>query len=45
MYLTVAQTQVFQKYAAEIWTEDELGRFVNWIALNPLAGDVIPGSG
>jgi hypothetical protein len=45
MYLTVAQTPVFQKYAAEIWTTDELDRFVNWIALNPLAGNVIPGSG
>ena len=45
MYLTVAQTPVFQKYAAEIWSEDELDRFVNWIALNPLAGDVIPGTG
>ena len=45
MYLTVARTSVFQKCAAEIWTADELDRFVNWIALNPLAGDVIPGSG
>ena len=45
MYLTVTQTSVFEKYAAAIWTEDELDRFVNWIALNPLAGDVIPGSG
>lgn len=45
MYLTVAQTSVFQKYAAVIWTSDELDQFVNWIALNPLAGDVIPGSG
>ena len=45
MYLTVAQTAVFQKYAADIWSADELDRFVDWIALNPLAGDVIPGSG
>lgn len=45
MYLTVAQTAVFQKYAAEIWSADELDQFVNWIALNPLAGDVIPGTG
>ena len=45
MYLTVAQTPVFESYAASIWTPDELDRFVNWIAANPLAGDVIPGSG
>ena len=45
MYLTVAQTSVFQKHAAQIWSDDELDQFVNWIALNPLAGDVIPGSG
>ena len=45
MYLTVAQTPVFERCAAKIWSEDELDLFVNWIALNPLAGDVIPGSG
>ena len=45
MYLTVAQTSVFQKHAARSWSDDELDQFVNWIALNPLAGDVIPGSG
>ena len=45
MYLTVAQTPVFQKHAAKIWSDDELDQFVNWIALNPLAGDVIPGGG
>ena len=45
MLLTVAQTAVFQKYAAAIWSDDELDQFVNWIAHNPLAGDVIPGTG
>ena len=45
MYLTVAQTPVFQKHAARVWSDEELDLFVNWIALNPLAGDVIPGSG
>ena len=45
MYLTVAQTPIFEKYAAKIWSEDELDQFVSWIANNPLAGDVIPGSG
>ena len=42
---TVAETTVFQRYAAEIWTDAERMEFINWIAENPLAGDVIPGSG
>ena len=45
MYLTVAQTPVFENYAARVWSPDELDQFVNWIAVNPLAGNVIPGSG
>ena len=45
MYLTVAQTPVFQKCAAEIWPPDEIDAFINWIALNPAAGDVILESG
>jgi hypothetical protein len=42
---TVAETEIFQRYAASIWIEAERAAFVNWIAANPLAGDVIPGSG
>ena len=45
MYLTVAQTPIFEKHAAKIWSDEELDQFVNWIANNHLAGDVIPGSG
>jgi hypothetical protein len=45
MYLTVAQTPTFQKCATAIWTSGELDQLVTWIALNPLAGDVISGSG
>ena len=41
---TVSETEIFQRYAQEVWTEDERTAFVNWIAVNPLAGDVIPGS-
>ena len=41
---TVSETEIFQRYAQEVWTEDERTTFVNWIAVNPLAGDVIPGS-
>jgi hypothetical protein len=42
---TVAETAIFQRYAANIWNEDELNEFITWIAANPTAGDVIPGSG
>ena len=42
---TVAETEVFQRYAASIWSERERLEFIDWIAANPQAGDVIPGSG
>lgn len=42
---TVAETPIFQSYAGEIWTEDERLEFITWIALNPLAGALIPGTG
>ena len=43
--LTVAETELFSRYAADYWTEAELGEFIAWIAINPEAGDVIPGTG
>jgi hypothetical protein len=42
---TVAETPIFLKYAAEVWSEQERTEFVNWIAANPDSGDVIAGSG
>jgi hypothetical protein len=42
---TVAETEIFQRYTAAIWSDAERVAFINWIAGNPLAGDVIPGSG
>lgn len=42
---TVAETPIFVKYAAEAWSDAERVEFINWIAANPTAGDVIPGSG
>ena len=42
---TVAETEIFQRYAAEIWKDEEREQFVNWIAANPEAGAVIAGSG
>ena len=42
---TVAETEIFQRYAAQIWSDTERIDFINWIAANPDAGDVIPGTG
>ncbi len=43
--LTVIETAIFQRYADTIWKDDEREAFVDWIAENPEAGDVIPASG
>ncbi len=42
---TVIETEVFQRYAAPIWEDGEREQFITWIAANPLAGEVIPGTG
>jgi hypothetical protein len=42
---TVAETPVFIRYASEVWTEAERQEFISFIAANPLAGDLIRGSG
>lgn len=42
---TVIETPVFQRYAKEVWTDEELELFKIWLANNPLAGEVIPGTG
>jgi hypothetical protein len=42
---TVAETAIFQRYAEKVWTDNERSEFITWIAANPIAGDVIPGSG
>ena len=42
---TVIETPTFSRLAADYWTEQECGKFVSWLAQNPEAGDVIPGSG
>lgn len=36
---------IFSADAKSIWDEQERGEFCAWLASNPLAGDVIPGSG
>jgi hypothetical protein len=41
---TVIETPTFQKQAEKLWSEAERLAFIDWIAQNPLAGDVIPGA-
>lgn len=41
---TVIETPTFQKQAGKLWSEGERLAFIDWIAANPLAGDVIPGA-
>ena len=41
----VIETDVFVRAAAQIWTDAERVAFIDWLAANPDAGDVIPGSG
>jgi len=39
---TVVELPTFQKQAARVWADDERMAFIDWIAANPDAGDVIP---
>ncbi len=41
---TVSETAIFQKYAKDVWADEERDEFIDWIAANPLAGDLVPGS-
>jgi hypothetical protein len=43
--ITVAETPLFQRQARDVWDESEREDFVNFIARNPEAGDVIPDTG
>lgn len=42
---TVIETPTFRKQVDKLWSEDERLEFITWIASNPKAGDVIPGTG
>lgn len=42
---TVVETPTFAADAEVLWSEEERGAFCAWIAGNPEAGDLIPGSG
>ena len=43
--ITVIETQGFERAAAKIWSEDEHLSLVDYVARNPEAGVVIPGTG
>ena len=43
--LTVVESPLFTKYWSDYWSEEEHGEFMAFIAGNPEAGDVVPGSG
>lgn len=42
---TVIETPLFQSRRPCYWTEEEFGTFAEFIAKNPLAGDVVPDTG
>lgn len=42
---SVIETPTFKADADRLWTEDERLEFIAWLAADPGAGDVIPGSG
>jgi mRNA-degrading endonuclease RelE of RelBE toxin-antitoxin system len=41
---TIIETPTFQKQSDKLWTQEERLAFIDWIAANPLAGNVIPGA-
>ena len=43
--ITVAETPLFVRQAEEVWNEAEREAFIDFIAANPEAGDVIPDTG
>jgi hypothetical protein len=42
--LTVIETPTYLRSIEGIWSDDEAAEFVDFIAANPDAGDVIPGT-
>lgn len=42
---TVIETPEFIAWSAQVWSDAERIEFIDWIADNFLAGDVIPGTG
>lgn len=44
-FITVAETPLFIRQADDVWDDDEREAFIEFIAQNPEAGDVIPETG
>ncbi len=42
---SVAETPIFTRQADRLFNEDEKRALIDFLALNPLAGDEIPGTG
>ena len=42
---TVIETPEFIAWASRVWSDKEREEFINWVAVNPDAGDVIEESG
>ena len=42
---TVAETPPFTRQASKLFARDEKQEIIDFLAANPLAGDVIPGTG
>ena len=43
--LTVAETPSFVKLSSDYWDDAERLEFISWLATDPTAGSVIPGTG
>lgn len=43
--ITVAETAIFARAADKIWSDQERTELIDFVAHNPEAGDVIPGTG
>jgi hypothetical protein len=43
--ITVAETPLFMRQAAAVWDDAEREGFIEFIARNPAAGDIIPDTG
>lgn len=42
---TLIESPIFSKLWPDYWSEEERGEFASWLARNPDAGKVVPGSG
>ena len=42
--LSVKETEYFTRIYDGVWQDGERVEFIDWISVNPMAGDVIPGT-